>query len=419
MRLILFITLISLCFSDDDIFHIEYSEGVTTETTQQPEQVSEETELYSGRLDLAAVDWCTGPDDFSSDCCALQSRKYVVPSESGLTEHHYWGQDDGSGTCDGHIPFNISNTSFGVSAFCCVHNNPPGGIPTIAWDEDSPTGFAGFYINTTGWDTALCDPFENGGTGLSTIRWRNNTESNEPPYYEDDDPPALFEGCNCTDINPTTYCGGTIKSWENNLATDDVWNTCQIGDECGVCGGSGIPENECDCDGTKIDECGVCGGDGIIEPFCDCDGNTLDCNGICGGDNLHCVGCIYETACNYDSLATIDNGTCEFAEYGYDCNGNELSITDSQLPYSYNINSIYPNPFNPITTISFSIPQSGLVSLKVYNISGKLSTTLKDEYMNVGYYDIIWDASNYPSGIYFVKMVSDGFIQTEKVVLVK
>ena len=85
----------------------------------------------------------------------------------------------------------------------------------------------------------------------------------------------------------------------------------------------------------------------------------------------------------------------------------------------YSINTIYPNPFNPITTISFSIPQSGLVSLKVYDITGRVTTTLKDEYMSVGYYDISWDASNYPSGIYFVKMISDGFIQTEKVVLVK
>ena len=85
----------------------------------------------------------------------------------------------------------------------------------------------------------------------------------------------------------------------------------------------------------------------------------------------------------------------------------------------YNINTIYPNPFNPLTTISFSIPQSGMVSLKVYDITGRVTTTLKDEYMNVGYYDISWDASNYPSGIYFVKMVSGGYVEMEKVVLVK
>jgi hypothetical protein len=244
-----------------------------------------------------------------------------------------------------------------------------------------------------------------------------------------------FEGCDCNDVN-SNYCSGTtifewgINPWPLNENYNCQTSEQQYGPSCSGCNDT-PDDGYCDCNGNELDECDVCGGDGIaagacdcdgnipVEPFCDCEGNTLDCNGICGGDNLHCVGCIYETACNYDSLATIDNGTCEFAEYGYDCNGNELSITDSQLPYSYNINSIYPNPFNPITTISFSIPQSGLVSLKVYNISGKLSTTLKDEYMNVGYYDIIWDATNYPSGIYFVKMVSGGVVEVEKVVLVK
>ena len=57
-------------------------------------------------------------------------------------------------------------------------------------------------------------------------------------------------------------------------------------DECGVCGGSGIPEGQCDCEGNVLDECEVCGGDGIAEGFCDCDGNVLDALGICGGDCL-------------------------------------------------------------------------------------------------------------------------------------
>ena len=60
-----------------------------------------------------------------------------------------------------------------------------------------------------------------------------------------------------------------------------------------------------------------------------------------------------------------------------------------------------------------------MVSLKVYDITGRVTTTLKDEYMSVGYYNINWDASSYPSGIYFVKMMSDEFVQIEKVVLVK
>ncbi len=62
-------------------------------------------------------------------------------------------------------------------------------------------------------------------------------------------------------------------------------------DECGTCGGSGIPEGDCDCDGNVLDECGTCGGSGIPEGDCDCDGNVLDECGVCNGDNA-CAPCI-------------------------------------------------------------------------------------------------------------------------------
>ena len=57
-------------------------------------------------------------------------------------------------------------------------------------------------------------------------------------------------------------------------------------DECGVCGGEGIADGACDCDGNVLDECGVCGGNGIAEGACDCDGNVLDECGVCGGDGI-------------------------------------------------------------------------------------------------------------------------------------
>ena len=66
-------------------------------------------------------------------------------------------------------------------------------------------------------------------------------------------------------------------------------------DECGVCGGAGIPEGQCDCDGNVLDECGVCAGPGAIyecgcsdipEGDCDCDGTQLDVIGFCGGSCL-------------------------------------------------------------------------------------------------------------------------------------
>ena len=51
-------------------------------------------------------------------------------------------------------------------------------------------------------------------------------------------------------------------------------------DECGVCGGDGIADGACDCDGNVLDECGVCGGAGIADGACDCAGNVLT-SGVC------------------------------------------------------------------------------------------------------------------------------------------
>ena len=96
-------------------------------------------------------------------------------------------------------------------------------------------------------------------------------------------------------------------------ATDDDGSCLQL-DECGVCGGSGIPDGDCDCDGNQLDAIGVCGGDctadadsdGICDDVDDCVGAYDDC-GICNGP-----GAIYDCGC-----ADIPDGDC-------DCDGNQL-----------------------------------------------------------------------------------------------
>ena len=68
-------------------------------------------------------------------------------------------------------------------------------------------------------------------------------------------------------------------NYDANATYDD--GSCLQADECGVCGGDGIAEGACDCDGNVLDECGVCNGDGIAEGTCDCDGNVNDALGAC------------------------------------------------------------------------------------------------------------------------------------------
>ena len=181
-------------------------------------------------------------------------------------------------------------------------------------------------------------------------------------------------------------------------------------DECGVCNGPGaiyecgcaeLPEVDCNCDGEQLDECGVCNGPGAIyecgcaelpEGDCNCDGEQLDVLGECGGDcteddnengicdideygctdssnpNFNpnaafddgscfiggclsenacnynpeaeyqifgacdftsCLGCIDTEACNYNPTASIDNGSCNYANLNYNCDGLCINDTDS------------------------------------------------------------------------------------------
>ena len=144
----------------------------------------------------------------------------------------------------------------------------------------------------------------------------------------------------------------------------------------------------------------------------------LDCNSEFMGANWSCAGCMEQTACNYNSGATIEDYSCEFPLEGYNCEGEELSINVEFIPDNYSL-SIYPNPFNPIATISFSISQFRSATITVYDITGRRLETLINTNLNPGNHSLDWNASNYPSGVYFIRMDSGDFTQTQKVLLVK
>jgi len=102
-----------------------------------------------------------------------------------------------------------------------------------------------------------------------------------------------------------------------------------------------------------------------------------------------------------------------------DSNGNLETSTIVGLPTKYTLSQPYPNPFNPTTTIEFSIPQSEFVTVKVYNIVGHEITTLINDELSTGNHSIQWDGSHQPSGVYFVQIESSSFVQTRKMVLLK
>jgi photosystem II stability/assembly factor-like uncharacterized protein len=97
---------------------------------------------------------------------------------------------------------------------------------------------------------------------------------------------------------------------------------------------------------------------------------------------------------------------------------NELNIKDMKLEPNY------PNPFNLHTKIGYQLPESGSVSLKVYNIQGRLVRTLLDEVKKAGEYNVFWDGSTdndseVTSGIYIYKLQKRGQVKTRKMVVLK
>ncbi|MBC8257292.1 MAG: S8 family serine peptidase [Candidatus Marinimicrobia bacterium] len=144
--------------------------------------------------------------------------------------------------------------------------------------------------------------------------------------------------------------------------------------------------------------------------------NGLDCNGDCNGVSiLDCAG-----ECGGTAILDVC-GKCggDGPAEGFDCENNPLVLEELLLPITYSISNIYPNPFNPITTIKYGIPDNGKVEIFVYDISGRQIAILMNNFQVSGFHSINWDASSYPSGLYFIRMESNNFNETRKVLLIK
>lgn len=93
-------------------------------------------------------------------------------------------------------------------------------------------------------------------------------------------------------------------------------------------------------------------------------------------------------------------------------------ITD-ELPSSYNLSQNYPNPFNQVTTIIFDLPKQSSVSLKIYNILGREIFTLASGNFAAGRFEVLWDATDFPDGLYIYRLEAGIYRETRKLILRK
>ena len=93
-------------------------------------------------------------------------------------------------------------------------------------------------------------------------------------------------------------------------------------------------------------------------------------------------------------------------------------IQDS-VPSDFTLEQNYPNPFNPSTNIRFSLPEANQVTLKVFDMLGQEVVTLVNEFINAGSYEVTFDASNLPTGIYTYSLTAGDFQSVKKMMLIK
>jgi hypothetical protein len=123
-------------------------------------------------------------------------------------------------------------------------------------------------------------------------------------------------------------------------------------------------------------------------------------------------------AINFWSLSANDEMYID--DFGfYDLITSVENEIDVKGPLSFSLEQNYPNPFNPTTTIRFTISDFGFTILRVYDVLGREVATLVNEDKPVGSYEVEFDATKLPSGIYFYRLQADNFVETKKMVLMK
>lgn len=118
-------------------------------------------------------------------------------------------------------------------------------------------------------------------------------------------------------------------------------------------------------------------------------------------------------------ISSLQGCVIDGVVYG-DTSFNVVSVeNENDQPESFALQQNYPNPFNSVTHIRYSIPQSGNVSFKVFDILGNEVAVLVDKYQSSGSYNVVFEGDDLSSGIYFYQLTSDNYSATKKLMLLK
>ncbi|MEK9136784.1 MAG: T9SS type A sorting domain-containing protein [Bacteroidota bacterium] len=119
-----------------------------------------------------------------------------------------------------------------------------------------------------------------------------------------------------------------------------------------------------------------------------------------------------------NSQQTIASGVVPLSSILYK-GGSPRILWDFGTPQEFAVSQNYPNPFNPTTVIQYALPVDAHVSLKVYDVLGRDVQTLVNDVRPAGYHQTILDGTRISSGVYYYRLVAEGFSSTKRLLLLK
>ena len=113
------------------------------------------------------------------------------------------------------------------------------------------------------------------------------------------------------------------------------------------------------------------------------------------------------------------DGECHYRIHYSTSATTGIDEKSNNIPNQFELSQNFPNPFNPVTTIKYQVPELSFVTLKIYDVLGSEIITLVNEEKPIGSYEIEFDATGLSSGIYFYKLQAGSFVETKKMILLK
>ncbi|MCD6564651.1 MAG: T9SS type A sorting domain-containing protein, partial [Bacteroidales bacterium] len=114
-----------------------------------------------------------------------------------------------------------------------------------------------------------------------------------------------------------------------------------------------------------------------------------------------------------------ESGTSDNSNVIHVTTPNSIDLLNNCIPDKYFLYCNFPNPFNPTTSISYDIPEKSNVKITILDISGRVVENLVDKTQEPGHYQISWDASGHPVGVYLYRITAGQFTDVKKCILLK